>query len=127
MKWLQFSMNWEDLREMPIEHTSEVKEEQIPDILYYCRNDILSTKEFYWITKGETELKLYKGVDKIQLRGGRVLLHSKRNLELSCLDASVPGNPQIHIDVFPWVGWFAFSQTASVTRVDPQYPVGGPV
>lgn len=68
LKWLQFSMNWYDLREMPIEHWSDIKEDQIEDILFYCRNDVLSTKAVYWITRGNTDLKLYKGVDKIQLR-----------------------------------------------------------
>lgn len=68
LKWLQFSINWLDLREMPIEHWSDIDKSQIEDILFYCRNDVLSTKAVYWITRGNTDLNLYKGVDKIQLR-----------------------------------------------------------
>lgn len=68
LKWLQFMIDWPDLREMPIHHDSKVEPEQIDDILYYCRNDVRSTKAVYCIVKGETELELYKGVDKLELR-----------------------------------------------------------
>lgn len=68
LKWLQFMIDWKDLREMPIHHDSIVTEEQIPDILSYCRNDVLSTNEVYNICKGETDLTLYKGVNKLELR-----------------------------------------------------------
>lgn len=68
LKWLQYMIDWHDLREMPIHHSSIVKEEEIEDILYYCRNDVSSTKALYWITKGVTDIELYKGIDKMQLR-----------------------------------------------------------
>lgn len=68
LKWLQFMMNWHDLREMPIHHNEKVTKEQIPDILFYCHNDVKSTRVVYQITKGDTKLKLYEGVDKVALR-----------------------------------------------------------
>lgn len=68
LKWLQFMIDWPDLREMPIEHNVEITEDQIPSILFYCCNDVRSTKAVYQIAKGDTELELYKGVDKLELR-----------------------------------------------------------
>jgi hypothetical protein len=68
LKWLQFMIDWPDLREMPIEHTSKITPNQIPSILFYCHNDVRSTKAVYNIAKGETELELYKGVNKMELR-----------------------------------------------------------
>jgi hypothetical protein len=68
LKWLQFMIDWPDLREMPIHHDTAVIEDQIEDILFYCRNDVLSTNEVYNICKGQTDLTLYKGVNKMELR-----------------------------------------------------------
>lgn len=68
LKWLQFMIDWPDLREMPIHHTSKVEPHQIEDILFYCRNDVWSTKAVFDIVKGETDLELYKGVNKLELR-----------------------------------------------------------
>jgi len=68
LKWLQFMIDWPDLREMPIEHNTVITKEQIPSILFYCCNDTKSTKAVFDIAKGETELELYKGVNKLELR-----------------------------------------------------------
>lgn len=68
LKWVQFMIDWYNVEEMPIPHTSSVPEEKIPEVVSYCINDVLSTKEFYKITIGKTDLKLFKGKDKIELR-----------------------------------------------------------
>jgi hypothetical protein len=68
LKWVQFSMDWHNVEEMPWPHTKEVPESVIDDMVFYCTNDILSTLAFYNITIGKTEHPLYKGVDKIELR-----------------------------------------------------------
>ncbi len=68
LKWVQFSIDWPNLQEMPIEHTEEVKASQINDILFYCKNDVMSTNEFYHITMGKTHHTLYKDINKVQLR-----------------------------------------------------------
>lgn len=68
LKWLQFSMDWPTLQDMPINHNDIITEEQCDEVVKYCRNDILSTKQFFYITLGRTELPLYKGKDKLQLR-----------------------------------------------------------
>lgn len=69
LKWIQYSIDWPDLRDMPIEHYEPIEtREQLDELIYYCKNDVSSTEAFYWISKGETDHPEYKGVDKIQLR-----------------------------------------------------------
>jgi hypothetical protein len=68
LKWLEFSMDFENIEEMPIHHNSEVSADQIEGILAYNLNDVMATYEFYKIAIGETNHPLYKGIDKIQLR-----------------------------------------------------------
>lgn len=68
LKWIQYSMDWPNLQEMPIDHTEDVTADQIDEIISYCRNDVRSTKAFFYITLGQTEHPLYKGLNKIALR-----------------------------------------------------------
>ena len=69
LKRLQFEMDLENIEEMPIHHTkSNLTDDDIQLIRDYCRNDIMSTYEFYKVTIGDTEHPLYKGNNQIQLR-----------------------------------------------------------
>lgn len=68
LKWVQFSMDWPNLQDMPIHHSEEITEDQIEEVISYCRNDVMSTLQFFDYTMGRTEHPLYKGIDKIQLR-----------------------------------------------------------
>jgi len=45
LKWIQFSLDWENIQEMPIHHTTEIKTmSEINMIIGYCKNDVKSTK-----------------------------------------------------------------------------------
>lgn len=68
LKYVEFSMDFPDIREMPIHHNTDTDIHQFSEIIEYCKNDVFATYEFYKITKGETEHPLYKGIDRIQLR-----------------------------------------------------------
>jgi len=68
LKWLQYMMDWHNIEEMPLEHYNKVTEKDRESIESYCWNDVESTLQFYNITLGKTELKLYKGKDKLSLR-----------------------------------------------------------
>jgi hypothetical protein len=68
LKDVQMAMNWPNLQSNPFEHNQYLNNTQKKECISYNINDVLSTSEFYNITKGLTELKLYKGDDKIQLR-----------------------------------------------------------
>lgn len=69
LKYLQFSMDWHNIEDMPIDHRDLVNTRELADkVIDYCKNDVLSTYEFYKITRGDTVHPLYKGIDKVQLR-----------------------------------------------------------
>jgi hypothetical protein len=57
LKWIQFSMRYHTVEEMPIEHTATVSKEEIPLVLSYNWNDVLSTVEFFKKIKFETDLR----------------------------------------------------------------------
>jgi len=58
LKWIQFSMDWYNLQDMPIKHDEFIhSREDLDIIINYCINDVKSTKEI-----------LYKSKDLISLR-----------------------------------------------------------
>lgn len=69
LKWLQYMTDWHNIEDMPLDHRDSVDTREKADmIIEYCKNDCLSTRQIYNITRGDTEHKLYKGIDKLQLR-----------------------------------------------------------
>lgn len=58
LKWLQFSMRYPNIEEMPIHHESIITKEDIPKILGYNWNDVDSTEAFFDKIKFETDLRL---------------------------------------------------------------------
>ncbi len=58
LKWIQYSMDWENLLDMPIHHTTEIKtQEELDTIVKYCINDVASTKEIFNRSKSEIKLR----------------------------------------------------------------------
>lgn len=58
LKWIQFSMDWYNLQDMPIHHTTEIKtKEQIDEIISYCINDVRSTKRILYLSKNQISLR----------------------------------------------------------------------
>jgi len=52
LKWTQFSMDWPNLQDMPIHHTTKVTTiEEIDMITDYCINDVESTKKILHLSK----------------------------------------------------------------------------
>lgn len=48
LKYLEFSMDFENIEEMPIHHTAIISTmEEIETIISYCKNDVLATYTFY--------------------------------------------------------------------------------
>lgn len=69
LKWVQYMTDWHNIEDMPIHHSESVKDEDTADmVIDYCKNDCLSTRHFYNITRGLTSNSLYKGIDRLQLR-----------------------------------------------------------
>ena len=58
LKWIQYSMDWENIIDMPIEHTTNISsKEEIDLIIRYCINDVKSTKEIYNRSKSQIGLR----------------------------------------------------------------------
>jgi hypothetical protein len=58
LKWLQYATDWPNLQEMPIHHTTEIHtDDEINDILSYCRNDVSSTKNILHLCKKQINLR----------------------------------------------------------------------
>jgi hypothetical protein len=57
LKWIQYTMDWKNIMDMPIHHTTEVVEAQIPEIIKYCINDVKSTKKIMHLSKEQINLR----------------------------------------------------------------------
>ena len=57
LKWIQYTMDWKNIMDMPIHHTTEVVEAQIPEIIKYCINDVKSTKQIMHLSKEQINLR----------------------------------------------------------------------
>jgi len=57
LKWIQFSMDWMNIIDMPIHHSSDIHADQIESIIAYCINDVKSTKAIMFLSKGQIELR----------------------------------------------------------------------
>ena len=59
LKWIQCSMRWNNVQDMPIDHTEEINTvEQLKQIASYCRNDVASTKKIMELSSGEIKLRM---------------------------------------------------------------------
>jgi hypothetical protein len=58
LKWIQYSMDWYNLQEMPIHHATEIKTvKEIFTVVDYCRNDVKSTKNILHFAKEQVNLR----------------------------------------------------------------------
>ena len=58
LKWIQYSMDWDNIQEMPINHTTSIEtEEQLNTVLEYCINDVRSTKNILTLSREQINLR----------------------------------------------------------------------
>ena len=58
LKWIQYSMDWQNILDMPLSHETEiVSQKQIDTIIEYCVNDVESTKEIFNRSKSLISLR----------------------------------------------------------------------
>jgi uncharacterized protein YciU (UPF0263 family) len=58
LKWIQYSMDWPSIQDMPLHHTTKVTTfEQIDMIVGYCWNDVESTKRIMMLSKNQIALR----------------------------------------------------------------------
>jgi hypothetical protein len=68
LKQLEVAMQFPIVDDMPFKHFEKVTKDDIEKVLAYNKNDCNATLEFLKYTLGNVENKLYKNVDKYQLR-----------------------------------------------------------
>ena len=57
LKWIQYSMDWHNIIDMPIHHSTDIKASQIDSIITYCINDVKSTKQIMMLSKEQIALR----------------------------------------------------------------------
>jgi len=57
LKWIEYSMDWKNIMDMPIHHTTAITAAQIPSIIKYCINDVRATKAIMHLSKSQIELR----------------------------------------------------------------------
>jgi len=58
LKWIQYSMDWDNIVDMPLHHTHVIEIEEEQDmIIQYCINDVKSTKEIMHRSKEQINLR----------------------------------------------------------------------
>ena len=58
LKWIQYSMDWQNILDMPIHHDTKIQtNDEIDTIIKYCINDVKSTKAIYQISTSEIKLR----------------------------------------------------------------------
>jgi len=68
LKDIEIFLNLELVEDMPFRHDSIIKKENLPEILSYNKNDVYATAQFFELTIGNTDLELFKGKNKLELR-----------------------------------------------------------
>ncbi len=88
LKWLQYQMDWENVEEMPHEHSEPVLDTTtLKMVVDYCINDVSSTKKVFILSKKAIELRvnLQKSYDLPCLNFSNTRIGSELLLKLFCL------------------------------------------
>lgn len=58
LKWIQYTMDWDNILDMPIDHTASIQtKEQLDTVIKYCINDVESTREVFNKSKSLIQLR----------------------------------------------------------------------
>ncbi|NBP01939.1 MAG: hypothetical protein EBU90_17720, partial [Proteobacteria bacterium] len=58
LKWIQYSMDWFNIQEMPIHHSTYIHTQaQINEIMTYCVNDVESCRQIMNLSKDQIKLR----------------------------------------------------------------------
>lgn len=69
LKRLEYEMDAENIEEMGVHHTHfDFTPEEIEELYYYCKNDVIETYHNYLYVIGEVEHSIYKGNNQLEIR-----------------------------------------------------------
>ena len=58
LKWIQYSMDWYNVEDMPIHHSTNIETvDQLDTVIRYCINDVKSTAEIYFKCREQIALR----------------------------------------------------------------------
>lgn len=58
LKWIQYSMDWNNIQEMPIHHGTHIRtRKELDMVISYCINDVKSTKRIMELSKEQINLR----------------------------------------------------------------------
>jgi hypothetical protein len=57
LKWIQYTMDWTNIVDMPIHHTKEITTDEVDMVISYCINDVKSTKAILMLSKSQIDLR----------------------------------------------------------------------
>ncbi len=57
LKWIQYTMDWANIVDMPIHHTKEITAQEVDTVISYCINDVKSTKAILMLSKSQIDLR----------------------------------------------------------------------
>lgn len=58
LKWIEYSMDWYNIQEMPIHHSTFINTAaEIDEIVDYCINDVRATKQIMYLSKSQINLR----------------------------------------------------------------------
>ena len=58
LKWIQYSMDWFNIQEMPIHHSTYIHTQaQVKEVMEYCVNDVRSCKQIMELSKSQINLR----------------------------------------------------------------------
>lgn len=58
LKWIQYSMDWDNVEDMPIHHEKDLKTvDELSVVIRYCINDVISTKKILEVSKEQLILR----------------------------------------------------------------------
>lgn len=57
LKWLEYSMNWHKVQDLPYKHDQDLNVEVFNEIIKYCHNDVDATTQFFLKCKKLIELR----------------------------------------------------------------------
>jgi hypothetical protein len=57
LKWIQYTMDWTNIVDMPIHHSTEITADDVNMVISYCINDVKSTKAILMLSKSQIDLR----------------------------------------------------------------------
>jgi hypothetical protein len=143
LKWLEFSMNWPKVQDLPYKHDAILSTDTFDSIIEYCKNDVDATSQFRSKTKKMLELRFSQHalnpdlnlLNKSDSSVGEALfldlMSEKLDIKKSILKKKQTHHKQIHLKdvILPYINFktpefnsvLEYFKTRTVTIEEPNF------